>query len=140
VLASIRGAHSPLRRALDLTDERGAAIMNVVTSADGTAIAFDELGEGPPLILIVGAFNTRDTTAPLAEALQGHFTVLNYDRRGRGNSTDVQPYSVEREIEDLDALMARARHRCEASSTRTTTNLLSRQERKTNDRSQDRNT
>jgi pimeloyl-ACP methyl ester carboxylesterase len=82
--------------------------MKTVTSADGTAIAFDQLGAGPPLIMVVGAFNTRSTTAPLAAALQDRFTVLNYDRRGRGDSGDTPPYAVEREIEDLDALITEA--------------------------------
>jgi pimeloyl-ACP methyl ester carboxylesterase len=82
--------------------------MSTVTSADGTAIGFDQLGAGPPLIMVVGAFNTRATTGPLAAALQDRFTVLNYDRRGRGDSGDTPPYSVEREIEDLDALIAAA--------------------------------
>lgn len=73
--------------------------MKTVTSADGTPIAFDQLGDGPPIIMAAGAFNTRATTAPLAGALQDHFTVLNYDRRGRGDSGDsgdsgdTQPYS-----------------------------------------------
>jgi pimeloyl-ACP methyl ester carboxylesterase len=82
--------------------------MRTVTSADGTSIAFDRLGEGPPVIMVVGAFNTRATTGPLASALQDRFTVLNYDRRGRGDSGDTPPYSVEREIEDLAALIAEA--------------------------------
>ena len=79
-----------------------------VTSADGTAIAFDQLGEGPPVVMVVGAFNTRATTGPLASALQDRFTIFNYDRRGRGESGDTTPYAVEREIEDLDALIAEA--------------------------------
>jgi pimeloyl-ACP methyl ester carboxylesterase len=82
--------------------------MRTAVSADGTAIAFDRLGEGPPLIMVTGAFNTRTTTAPLSAAVQDQFTVLNYDRRGRGDSGDTLPYAVEREIEDLDALIAEA--------------------------------
>jgi pimeloyl-ACP methyl ester carboxylesterase len=82
--------------------------MRTVTSAVGTAIAFDRLGAGPPVILLAGAFCTRSTTAPLASVLQERFTTLNCDRRGRGDSADTQPYSVEREIEDLDALIAEA--------------------------------
>ncbi len=82
--------------------------MQTVTSADGTRIAFDRLGGGPPLIMVVGAFNTRSTTEPLARALEGGFTVLNYDRRGRGDSGDTPPYAVDREIEDLNALIAEA--------------------------------
>ena len=58
--------------------------------------------------MVVGAFNTRLTTEPLARALAQDFTVLNYDRRGRGDSGDTSPYAIEREIEDLDALITAA--------------------------------
>jgi pimeloyl-ACP methyl ester carboxylesterase len=58
--------------------------------------------------MVVGAFNTRVTAAPLAAQLEDRFTILNYDRRGRGDSSDTPPYSVQREIEDLDALIAEA--------------------------------
>jgi len=58
--------------------------------------------------MVVGAFNDRSTTAPLAKVLEPRFTVLNYDRRGRGDSSDTAPYSVEREIEDLGALINEA--------------------------------
>lgn len=68
-------------------------------------IAFDRLGDGAPIILVLGAFNTRPTGAPLAAALATHHTVINYDRRGRGGSGDDAPYAVEREIEDLGALI-----------------------------------
>jgi pimeloyl-ACP methyl ester carboxylesterase len=80
--------------------------MYTTTSADGTTIAYDREGSGPPIIMVVGAFNTRATTAPLAAALADTFTVLNYDRRGRGDSGDTPPYSVQREIEDIAALIA----------------------------------
>lgn len=70
-------------------------------------IAFDQLGDGSPVILVVGAFNTRATGAPLAAALAAKHTVINYDRRGRGGSGDGGPYAVEREIEDLDTLIQR---------------------------------
>src|SRR5579864_616128 len=76
-----------------------------VVSRDGTRIAFDRFGDGPPLVLVVGAFNERPTGEPLARCLASHFTVFNYDRRGRGASGDTLPYSVEREIEDLGALI-----------------------------------
>jgi pimeloyl-ACP methyl ester carboxylesterase len=71
-------------------------------------IAFDQIGEGPPVILVLGAFNTREAGAPLAAALAASHTVFNYDRRGRGGSGDSAPYAVEREIEDLDTLIQRA--------------------------------
>lgn len=82
--------------------------MRTVTSEDGTAIAMDVFGTGPPVVMVVGAFNTRATTAPLAEQLQQRFTVFNYDRRGRGESGDTSPYAVQREIDDLNAVIAAA--------------------------------
>jgi pimeloyl-ACP methyl ester carboxylesterase len=82
--------------------------MDTVVSADGTVIAFDRYGDGPPVIMTVGAFNTRATTDPLARALAQRFTVLNYDRRGRGDSGDTAPYAVEREIGDIAALIEAA--------------------------------
>ena len=82
--------------------------MNTTTSSDGTAIAYDRFGGGPPVIMTAGAFNTRSTTEPLAQALAPRFTVLNYDRRGRGDSGDTAPYAVDREIEDLAALISAA--------------------------------
>jgi len=80
--------------------------MKSVTSNDGTTIAFDEFGVGPPVVMAAGAFNDRSTTDPLARALAPDFTVVNYDRRGRGDSGDRPEYAVEREIEDLAALIA----------------------------------
>jgi len=82
--------------------------MRQVTSKDGTTLAFDQSGKGPAIILVVGAFNDRWTGAPLTQLLEQHFTVFNYDRRGRGDSGDTAPYAVEREIEDLEALIAEA--------------------------------
>ncbi|MRR32888.1 alpha/beta hydrolase, partial [bacterium] len=79
--------------------------MATVTSKDGTKIVYDKTGTGPALILVLGAFNDRSSGAALAKALEGKFTVYNYDRRGRGESGDTAPYAVEREIEDLDALI-----------------------------------
>ncbi len=84
--------------------------MNQVRSADGTTIAFDQSGSGSPLILVGGAFEQRamdSETAHLAAfpLLAEHFTVYHYDRRGRGDSTDTQPFAVEREIEDIEALI-----------------------------------
>ncbi|CCH31195.1 alpha/beta hydrolase [Actinosynnema sp. NPDC047251] len=80
--------------------------MHTVTSKDGTPISVDRFGEGPPLVLIEGALNDLATTVPLGTLLSSRFTVFAYDRRGRGASGDVQPYSVDREIEDLDAVLA----------------------------------
>lgn len=77
-------------------------------SKDGTLLAFEKSGKGPALILVVGAFNDRATGAPLARFLERNFRVFNYDRRGRGESGDTAPYNIEREIEDLDALITEA--------------------------------
>jgi pimeloyl-ACP methyl ester carboxylesterase len=82
--------------------------MDTIASADGTVIAFDQFGGGPPVVMTVGAFNTRAQTEPLARALAPRFTTLNYDRRGRGDSGDTAPYAVEREIDDIAALIAQA--------------------------------
>ena len=79
--------------------------MNEVTSRDGTTIAFDRLGEGPPVILVCGGSTDRMSNAPLAAVLAELFTVFNYDRRGRGDSGDTPPYAVEREVEDIDAVI-----------------------------------
>jgi len=79
--------------------------MEKVTSKDGTVLAYDRLGEGPALIVVGGALNDRQNTAELAEMLAPHATVFNYDRRGRGDSGDTPPYTVQREIEDLEAIL-----------------------------------
>lgn len=82
--------------------------METVTSRDGTTIAFDRMGEGAPVILVSGGSVDRSSNAQLAALLTADFTVLNYDRRGRGPSGDTPPYAVQREIEDIDAVIAAA--------------------------------
>ena len=77
--------------------------METTRSADGTVIAYDRTGDGPPLIVAVGAFCDRRSFVP-PEGLTGRFTVYTYDRRGRGDSGDTQPYSADREVEDLAAV------------------------------------
>src|ERR671915_1114288 len=79
-----------------------------VTSNDGTTIAYDRKGSGPAVVLVGGAQDDGAENAPLVPALAEHFTVYNYARRGRGASGFTEPYAVEREIEDLDALIAEA--------------------------------
>jgi pimeloyl-ACP methyl ester carboxylesterase len=83
--------------------------METVTSSDGTTIAFDRLGDGPPVIVVGGQLCDRALTRPTAEELAKRFTVFNYDRRGRGGSGDTSPYALEREVEDIGALIAEAR-------------------------------
>lgn len=84
--------------------------MNTVASEDGTSIAFDQSGEGPPVILVDGALGERShpMQMELAALMAEHFTVFNYDRRGRGESGDTPPYAVEREIEDIEAVIDEA--------------------------------
>jgi pimeloyl-ACP methyl ester carboxylesterase len=87
--------------------------VKTTTSKDGTTIAFDQLGTGPGLILVGGAFEQRamdSETAQLAREplLAEHFSVITYDRRGRGESSDTLPYAVEREIDDIEALIDEA--------------------------------
>ncbi|MEV4537199.1 alpha/beta hydrolase [Asanoa sp. NPDC049518] len=77
-----------------------------VTSTDGTAIAFTATGAGSPVVLVGGGLDDGAENAPLAEALAPWFTVVNYARRGRGASGDTAPYAVEREHDDLAALLA----------------------------------
>lgn len=79
--------------------------MKTVASNDGTCIAFEQLGTGNPIILVDAALSDHTGSAKLAKALAEKFTVINYDRRGRGESTDTQPYAIEREVEDIEALI-----------------------------------
>lgn len=81
-----------------------------VTSKDGTRIAFEKTGSGPALVLVEGACCYRDfgSSRDVAKTLADNYTVYNYDRRGRGESGDTPPYSVQREIEDLASVIEAA--------------------------------
>src|SRR5215213_5818130 len=81
-----------------------------LTSPDGTTIAYDRVGDGPPVVLVDGAMCYRGAGPmdALAQRLCASFTVFTYDRRGRGDSTDTLPYAVEREVEDLSGLIDEA--------------------------------
>jgi pimeloyl-ACP methyl ester carboxylesterase len=81
--------------------------MQTVTSRDGSRIAYDRYGSGPPVILVGGALGYRKFSKmeELAQLLAERCTVINYDRRGRGDSTEVKPFALEREIEDIQALI-----------------------------------
>lgn len=83
--------------------------MPIMFSSDGTSIAYDVTGAGPTLVLVCGAIQHRaidPSVAELAGLLSTRFTVISYDRRGRGESGDTTPYAVEREIEDIAGLIA----------------------------------
>ncbi|TDO69023.1 pimeloyl-ACP methyl ester carboxylesterase [Kribbella sp. VKM Ac-2571] len=92
--------------------------MEKVVSKDGTELAYDTYGSGPVLVLVAGGFTDRSRYVEDAAALASTFTVVNYDRRGRGDSGDTLPYAVEREWEDLDAVRTAtgARFACAYSS------------------------
>ena len=79
--------------------------METTKSSDGTQIAFDRLGAGPPVVLVCGGSVDRTSNTPVAQLLAADFTVLNYDRRGRGDSGDTLPYAIEREVEDIEAVI-----------------------------------
>ncbi len=104
VLEAAEGRASKIAQAATFPFERK------VFSKDGTAIAFDRIGNGPPVILVDGALCYRGMgqSGQLAELLAQHFTVFTYDRRGRGASGDTAPYAVEREVEDIAALLGEA--------------------------------
>ena len=81
--------------------------MRKAISKDGTSIAFDESGVGPVVVLVGGALTQRSAPGvrSMAALLAQHFTVINFDRRGRGDSGDTTPYAVAREVEDIEALI-----------------------------------
>lgn len=83
------------------TGNTKAAVNSTVVSEDGTRIAFERTGEGPPVILVSSALADRKDTEKLAGLLTQRFTVINHDRRGRGASGDAAAYAVDREIEDI---------------------------------------
>ncbi|MER7244730.1 alpha/beta hydrolase [Kribbella sp. NPDC000426] len=92
--------------------------MQKVVSKDGTELAYDTYGSGPVLVLVAGGFTERSRYVDDAKALSSAFTVVNYDRRGRGDSGDTLPYAVEREWEDLAAIRSAtgAQYACAYSS------------------------
>jgi pimeloyl-ACP methyl ester carboxylesterase len=79
--------------------------MQAAFSRDGTRLAFEVGGSGPVLVMVNGALSDRLSVAPFRPTLEPHFTVIGYDRRGRGDSGDTAPYAPEREIEDLAAVI-----------------------------------
>ncbi|MCM3748871.1 alpha/beta fold hydrolase [Paenibacillus pasadenensis] len=86
----------------------GNDTMKNVISKDGTQIAYTTQGSGPALVLVSSAAADHGDASALAEHLSASFTVYNYDRRGRGQSTDTAPYKAAREAEDIEALIAAA--------------------------------
>src|SRR4029453_11606365 len=82
--------------------------METVTSKGGTTIPFERLGSGAPVVLVCGGSVDRTADAAIAQELATHFTVFNYDRPGRGDSGDTLRYAMEREVEDIDAVIGAA--------------------------------
>lgn len=91
--------------ALHIEGDAVVSGQKMTTSKDGTTLAYEQTGTGPVVVLVSAALADRGGTRRLAKHLAKHFTVINYDRRGRGKSTDTQPYAVEREVEDIEALI-----------------------------------
>jgi pimeloyl-ACP methyl ester carboxylesterase len=82
--------------------------MSAVTSKDDTQIEFDRVGDGPAVVIVGGVVGDRSQQAPVADLLGAQFTVYNYDRRGHGESGFTEPYSADREVEDLAAVLEHA--------------------------------
>lgn len=80
-------------------------LLHTVRSTDGTPIAYEKIGAGPPLVLVHGGVSDRTYWAPVAQALAERFTVVTVDRRGRGASGDTAPYAIEREFDDIAAVV-----------------------------------
>jgi pimeloyl-ACP methyl ester carboxylesterase len=99
-----------VRREVEITSDQEATMnaqTTTTTSADGTTIAYRSYGEGPPVVLVSGATQRKEDWSELAQALaETGIRAVAYDRRGRGDSGDTTPYAVEREIEDLAAVIA----------------------------------
>ncbi|MFD5137081.1 alpha/beta fold hydrolase [Streptomyces sp. NPDC058378] len=93
---------------MSATRQSAATVKSTVVSSDGTPIAFEQSGSGPTVILVSSALADRSDTKKLAGLLAPHFTVVNYDRRGRGASGNNADYTVRREIDDIAALIEHA--------------------------------
>ncbi|WP_240687208.1 alpha/beta fold hydrolase [Amycolatopsis suaedae] len=93
---------------MDGVVERRDLVVEKVTSADGTSIAYERSGEGPPVVMLGGGLTQKAMFAPLARFLAENFTVYNYDRRGRGDSGDNgngDTYTIDHEVADLEAVV-----------------------------------
>lgn len=89
-----------------MSTDTTTAPVQTTTSADGTTIAYEAYGTGPTVVIVGGAFCDRGSFRELAQTLaERSFTGVTYDRRGRGASTDTPPYDVQREVEDLRAVI-----------------------------------
>jgi pimeloyl-ACP methyl ester carboxylesterase len=104
-LAGVIASIVPIRSSAEEAKLEANEATSEVTSKDGTSIAISRLGDGPALILVGGALSDSSGAAPLAKLLAPRFTTVTFDRRGRGKSGDTPPYAVEREIEDIDAII-----------------------------------
>src|SRR5215472_11876751 len=108
IVVGVLGIRFALARMLSTGGPPIDALQKTVKSRDGTLIAYEQTGAGPVVILVSAALADRDGSRKLARQLASSFTVINYDRRGRGKSSNTEPYAVEREIEDLEALVKAA--------------------------------
>ena len=95
----------PTARGNRVLFREGDFVMDHVPSKDGVLIAYERRGEGPPLVLVHGTAADHSRWTPILSELERHFTVYAVDRRGRGQSGDAKPYSIDREFEDVVAVV-----------------------------------
>ena len=105
VVLGLVGIILAIRIGLNTEGDAMAAVQKTAISRDGTIIAYEQSGSGPTLILVSAALTDRSGNRRLARYLSDRFTVINYDRRGRGESGDTSPYTTDKEIDDIDALV-----------------------------------
>lgn|SRR5581483_10342578 len=105
VLLGLLGMFLGIRLEFNSEGDPMGAVQKTAISKDGTVIAYEESGSGPTLILVSAALADRSGNRRLARYLSDRFTVINYDRRGRGTSGDVSPYKTDNEIDDIEALV-----------------------------------
>jgi pimeloyl-ACP methyl ester carboxylesterase len=105
VVLGVTGIIIAIRVGFNTEGDMMGAVQKTAISKDGTVIAYEQSGTGPTLILVSAALADRSGNRRLARYLSDRFTVINYDRRGRGASGNTSPYTTDKEIDDIEALV-----------------------------------